>query len=333
MKIEKSEVEQREDWVDILRGLSVFFVISGHLYAGYFYHLVVNPVKMPMFYFLAGYVIKRGKTLKDVIITRMRTLFIPLLVFSLFPVRAFYYLFIIKNTQTFSRYLLGFVDGSINWFIYSFFISSVLFYALCCVFENRMAAVGIVSLFCFTIGVLTKDVNWMNVWSINTALTGVLFLYMGNAFKGIQQRVMNRRNIQLLCTFTYALLLVFSYLYYPGKVVNFHLVKYYNVPIVLCLAVSGILLLIKLTKVYCESSSSWFQRCLCVFGRNTLVVYLFSSTLNSVVLMVYRNILGAKSPGLILSLAGAAFSCILGTLISELCRRYAPFLLGLKNKE
>lgn len=122
MIIEKPKVEQREDWVDILRGLSVFLVITGHLYTGYLYHLVVNPVKMPLFYFLAGYVIKPGKPLKDVLFSRLKTLFIPLFVFSLFPARAFYYLFVLKNTQTFNSYLLGFVDGSINWFIYSFFV-------------------------------------------------------------------------------------------------------------------------------------------------------------------------------------------------------------------
>ena len=332
MNLEESKVEQREDWVDILRGLSVFLVILGHLYTGYLYHLVVNPVKMPLFYFLAGYVMKQGMPLKNVIFSRLRTLFIPLFVFSLFPVRAFYYLFVLKNTQTFNSYLLGFADGSINWFIYSFFVSSVLFYVICRGFKNRGTAIGIVSLLCFVIGVLTKDIKWMSIWSINTALTGILFLYMGSAFKSMQQKVMSKRSLPFLCGVTYVLLIAFSYIYYPGKVVNFHLIKYYNVPLVLCLTVSGILFLIKLTQLYCDKTNGLIKRWLCVFGRNTLVIYLFSGTLNAVVLMIYRNFLGVKSPGLILCLTGTAFSCILGTLLSETCRRYAPFLLGIKAK-
>lgn len=325
------EHNEREEWVDILRGIAVFMVILGHLYKGYYYHLSVNPLKMPMFYFLAGYVTKFNKPIKNAVLTRARTLFIPMLVFSLFPVRALYYLIVLKDMEVFANYIKGFATGSINWFIYSFFVSSIMFALIGKLTKGNKYLFGIICAILFAIGILTKDIPAMDLWCVNTALTGLLFMYIGYIVKETNSKYLDKLWISIICVSCYASLLWLSTIYYNGKAINYHLCEYYSIPICMILIVSGIYFSRYITKKCCEKTKNRVKDFFVSFGQNTIVVYLASSTFNSVVLVAFRKLLHTSEPSFIYCVIGAIFSCTFGFFVSVICRKYAPFLLGIKR--
>lgn len=321
----------REEWVDILRGIAVFMVILGHLYKGYYYHVVVNPVKMPVFYFIAGYVASIDKPLRQIVKKRIMGLFIPMFVYSLFPIRLFYYLIIQKNLTVTGNYLAGFIDGSINWFIYSFFIASILFACVYKVVKGNHLIFGIICILCFAVGILTKDTSIMKIWSLNTALTSVLFMYMGYEFRINHWEIFNYRWTMITCVIVYCSLLGMSMGFYKGETLNYHLCSYYNLPICFAMTVSGIAVL---RYGFIKLSAEWngrFKTLLVRFGQNTIVVYLASSTFNAVVVYGFKRILGTESPGFLICFAGAIICCMLGFMVSVFCRKHIPIFLGIRK--
>ena len=326
-----SKSSGREEWVDILRGLAVFMVILGHLYKGYYYHVVVNPIKMPVFYFIAGYVASIEKPLRQVVKKRIMGLFIPMFVFSLFPIRLFYYLVIQKNLTVTGSYLAGFIDGSINWFIYSFFISSILFACLYKVAKRNHLIFGIMSTICFAVGILSKDTSIMKIWSLNTALTSVLFMYMGYEFRINHWEIFNCRWIMITGVLVYFSLLGISMTFYKGKMLNYHLCSYYNLPVCFAMIASGIVVL---RYVFIKLSTEWngrFKTLVVRFGQNTIVVYLASSTFNAIIISGFKKFIGSEAPGFFICFIGAIISCMLGYMVSVFCRKHIPILLGVRK--
>ncbi len=324
---------KREEWIDILRGLAVFMVILGHLYKGYPYHLIANPIKMPVFYFIAGYVASMNKPIWQIISNRGKGLFIPMIIFSLFPVRVLYYLIMVKNVDVARAYIMGFVDGSINWFIYSFFVSSVLFVCLYKLVRGNTLAFAIASMICFAIGILTRDVAAMNIWSMNTALTSILFMFVGLEFRIQQWKNLSNRWAVIACTVLYCLLLGVSVIFYKGEKINYHHCSYYSLPICIAMIMSGFVFLRYSFIKLCENWKGETKKFFISFGQNTIVIYLASSTFNALVISGFKRFLGTDSPNFYVCFVGAIISCMLGYILSIFCRKYFPLLLGIQRKD
>lgn len=323
--------ENRAEWVDVLRGIAVFLVVLGHIFVRYPFHLIVNPIKMPIIYFIAGYVASFSKPLKQIAMNRFKQLFIPLLVFSLFPLRILYYLFITKSTASLLNYLYQFSVGKINWFIYSFFISSVLFAAAFKLVKGNKAAFGGICLAFFIVGILTKDIPVMDIWCINTALTGMLFMYCGFLMKNHQVYAFDSKIIVSLNAIVYIVLIWVSYQFYNGMELNFHTCEYYNIVICLCLFFTGVVVCRFAAIQFCSKCQGCLKRFLVQFGQNTIVVYLIAPYYSAAVYYGINILLHQQNPGFFLSFIVATVSCILGYYTSLLCKRYFPFLLGIKK--
>ena len=323
---------KREAWIDILRGLAVFMVVLGHLYKGYYYHLVANPIKMPAFYFITGYVASIDKSLLHIVKRRALGLFIPMLVFSLFPIRILYYLLIRQETVATGNYLMGFVEGSINWFIYSFFVSTVLFVAIYKVVNGNHILLGIGGIVCFIIGIMTKNTSFMAIWSLNTAFTSILFMYMGYEIRIHHWKFVNNKWIVMISFTIYVLLIWFSKEEFFAKTINFHLCEYYNIPVCLILVISGLVFARYCLIIICATCSKRIILFLTSFGQNTIVVYLASSTFNTIVIKLFNRLFRTDRLNFFICFLGATVSCLLGYLLSVFCRKYFPILLGVSRK-
>jgi len=171
----------------------------------------------------------------------------------------------------------------------------------------------------------------MNIWSMNTALTSILFMFMGYELKNKQWRILNNRWIVIICMALYFLLLGVSAIFYNGQKINYHLCSYYNLPICITMIMSGIVFLRYSFIKLCNNWEGKAKNLLVSFEQNTIVIYLASSTFNAIVISGFKRFLGTESAYFIFCFVGATISCTLGYIVSIICRKYFPFFLGIQR--
>ena len=323
----------REEWIDLLRALAMFLVIVGHVYENNTFYQFINPIKMPLFYFLSGIFIGLNKDFGTFIKGLIHRLVVPWIVFSLFPFYAIRYAIGGDWDRTFS-YIKGFFLGQSHWFITSFIVTNILCYALFHVLRKNEVLVLVAGLGCFFLGILLKDVPIMSIWTMDTALTGVLFAMLGKFFYNnrsvIMEKYVSNRWIFLASLLVYGVLVAVSVIYYPGQTMDFHKTEYYNPVLCLILIFTGIFCCIYIST---RLKSNRLTKIIATMGQNTLVVYLFNGIVVAQFAKVFHKIgLGSDGFSLLESIIISVFACAICTVVSVICGKYCPILIG-KNKK
>lgn len=89
MKNEQQAVSLRIEWVDVLRGVLIIFVVAGHYYNGSDFQMITYWFHMPCFVLLSGYLSKGKKISCRLILHKFQHMLVPGFVYSL-PI-LFYY--------------------------------------------------------------------------------------------------------------------------------------------------------------------------------------------------------------------------------------------------
>ena len=161
--INKEINRKREDWVDILRALAIFLVIVGHIYKSQTFYQIVNPIKMPLFYFLSGMFIGLNKDFSTFIKGMAYRLILPWIVFSLFPLYLLKYL-VRGDIEMAISYARDFFLGYDVWFIPSFIIAQIICYVLFHLFKKNELFILVACVICFCLGVALRNVAVFNAW-------------------------------------------------------------------------------------------------------------------------------------------------------------------------
>lgn len=99
------ENTKRIDYLDYIKGFGILLVILGHIYD------VSNPIKIwlysfhiPLFFIISGALIKytniNGRNMKNIIISKFKSLIIPYICFELLAI----FVWMIQNELTFSAF-------------------------------------------------------------------------------------------------------------------------------------------------------------------------------------------------------------------------------------
>ncbi len=212
--LNNSSRAKRVDYLDMLKCLGMFIVVSGHIHPYYgWFSLSVHCFVIPLYFLLSGMTFKRSKypTLWEFIKHRAKTLLLPYLMLSLVT-WAFWALFNMASHnqvdiwsplfQTFfAQGSGGFLVHNVPlWFLTCLFVVEVMYYMidklpewtniLCCVL---LSVVG------------SCMISWWRgpfvllPWSIESALVSILFYCAGNVLVkhfglvGIQEMVLSRK--------------------------------------------------------------------------------------------------------------------------------------------
>ena len=146
---------------------------------------------MPLFYFIFGIFVGLNKDFKTFIKDLANRLIVPWIVFSLFPFYAISYALSGNWDKTLS-YVKDFLLGQSYWFITSFIITNILCYILFHILRKHEILILLVSLGCFFLGIMLKDVALFNIWTMDTALTGVIFVLAGKFFYNHKSVIMDK---------------------------------------------------------------------------------------------------------------------------------------------
>lgn len=140
-------MDNRITWVDSARGIAFFMVIYRHStfcvpdLMRYF-----SPIFLTTFFFVSGYLHKSNIPFFSFLEHRIRTLFIPFLIYGTMMISIRYIFTFKEELIPFSVAIKGLIvqndQGSFIWFIPSLFVYSVAFYWIERIFKSTNALVG-----------------------------------------------------------------------------------------------------------------------------------------------------------------------------------------------
>jgi len=321
--------ENRKGWVDVLRGLSVFLVVMGHIWHGSIFHLFVNQFKMPMFYILSGFLFSPNTDPVSFLKKILFRLGIPWLLFSLIWLKLPIYIVMGDLSKAYST-IISFISGNSLWFIPSFFLSQCIFYTVCKLSKNKMSAVFIASVMCFFVGFISADSRVLHFWCFDTALTSIVFMYAGYYLKNHPKTLENiTRRRSTLLLLLYIVLCFVGICIHPSASLNFHTIEYGNLPMNILLMAIGIATAISVAIFIEQRYELPFLKML---GRNSIVVYLLSSNTVPLVRKLASMINIDITTNIAISFIAAVIVCTFNAFVSELCTKNAPWSVGLRKR-
>ena len=320
---------QRLKWIDALRALAMFFVVLGHLYSdSSIYFTLTGPIKMPLFYILAGYVMNTSKDWNRFFKGLLLRIFVPYIIFSFVLIKSLRYIISTDYTGL-GVYLLDLFTGKILWFIPSFIIAQIVVMLLHKVCRDQNVIL-LLSAILFFVGYLTADIKQMDLWCINTAFTSVIYMNFGIYLKNHLLQWQTGEN-RLCITFAslYIIGILVSVIFYPGASMDVHSIIYYNIPICGFLIAVGAFLCINVSKKIKWNKALHYWT---VFGQETLIVYLIHGNLLSALSKTLGIILPYNKASFVICLVYSVVICMIGTFISRACGKFIPEFVGKKRK-
>ena len=187
--------KKRVDYLDMLKCLGMFIVVSGHIHPYYgWFSLAVHCFVIPLYFFLSGMTFKRNKfpSLWEFIKHRAKTLLLPYLMFSLVT-WAFWAVFNVAYhnqvnlwaplLQTFiAQGSGGFLVHNVPlWFLPCLFVIEVLYYMI-----DKLPEWANITVCILLSGLGACMISWWRgpfillPWSIESAFVSILFYGAGN---------------------------------------------------------------------------------------------------------------------------------------------------------
>ena len=286
---------ERVGYLDIMKCLGMFIIVSGHIHNEYgWFSLPLHAFAIPMFFFLSGMTFRRTKYPKvmDLVKRRSKTLLLPYVIFGLltWAVWAVFSIATHRHTDIVSPLLQLFIaQGSAEfitfnpplWFITCLFIVEVLYY-----FIDKLPQWASISV-CVVLAALG---HWMVKgpynetfrllpWNIEGAMTAMLFYCTGNvltkhfSLKEIETRINSARPLAIVLILVITTALVFishwnGHVSIGSNLLGKSTVVYY------ISAYMGILTIALFSVLFCslEGWKQWLNRIICFckwFGRKS----------------------------------------------------------------
>lgn len=186
-------------WIDILRGIMMFFVVYGHCTVWKGMEKYIFTFHMPAFFFISGLSFSFNKETDPLkyLLKKLRTLMVPYVLLNLYVTPLYY-----VNVRTganpdmpFYKLLLGMLVSNVDselhmpsdttWFIPCLFLTDMLFFAFRKLIKNDAQLVGAVLLTTctmYSLGILTAKFKGGGPWHWQVTFTAVIFYMAGYFF-------------------------------------------------------------------------------------------------------------------------------------------------------
>lgn len=311
----------RLEWVDVLRALAILFVVYGHRVPTVWFSAFFNPIKMPLFFALSGYLfhIKPGG---DIVYFKktLKSLIIPWLFLGLVPLLLSLPLMGLNHTL---NSIVKLFTGDLLWFMPCFIIAQIIFYYVIKLTKNYLILVTILIIIISAIGYILRQKEILNTCMVNVAMMVQFYFYIGYLYKKYENTFRNHRltlGITLLMSY-----LIIAVIFYPLSGVDVHNGAFACLPIGLVMTVIGLLCLFMLSSLITH-----LPKFLLTVGKNSLVIYM----LDRYVLLPFMSIYNFANPPapyylvFFVALLYLVYTSTINIYIAKILNKYIPWSTG-----
>ncbi|MEH7250384.1 acyltransferase family protein [Neobacillus niacini] len=186
---------KRIKWIDTCKGIGIILVIIGHTPIDPTARSIIYAFHMPLFFFISGYFFSenRYKNLKEITVSKFKSLIIPYISFSIISFFLLNYLFDQPvAVRVFLEQMIISKRNSISyddpiWFLTSLFTIEILYYLLVKFSQKLYLRLLSVILIGFTSSIVLKVFAGGSIlpWSLDQSLYYLIYFGIGHYIKGI----------------------------------------------------------------------------------------------------------------------------------------------------
>ena len=318
----------RKTWIDVLRGLAMFLVIFGHsldVDPKPEYFLFTSPLRMPLFFAISAYLLNDTKPTRQFLLNLLRGFIVPWFILGMVRV------VILAPFKGWGFLLDGFLrllTGADLWFMPCYMIA-VIFHFLVRKYLKKGIWVALFSFAAFFLGLFLYKRGILTGIMFNQALTVQPFFLIGYLFRK-HEPVFERLTWPYiaLAGALYFALYVLAVKIFPTRLIDIHLLNYYNIPYCLMLSYLGVW-----TLFAAASKANFRSKVMSFVGQNTLVIYIWSGGAVSILVAGLSAIGWTLPANGWTALVKAVYACIVCGFCSILLERFVPWAVGKKKKK
>ena len=178
---------ERNEYLDICKGMGIVFVVLGHIVTIPYFHELVYGFHMPLFFMLSGMCLHLKKDFKTFFVKRVKSLLLPFFYFSFLEI-----LFLIIVKRNFSISFVYPEIGHVLWFLPVLFLSLLLAYA----------GLKCLKLWVLPFLVVLNILNFKNLpYSLSVIPVSATFIVGGYMFDKISTFIKNKVGHKLVLLF------------------------------------------------------------------------------------------------------------------------------------
>lgn len=336
---------KRNNRLDALRGMAMLFVIFGHVgnaltdfgvQKDSLFSLIcmlVNPVKVPLFFVISGYLFKAyDSKVKEFFIKIFKARIIPYAIWGSFMgVAAFCADFLrsgfLKSAALpllFENWLIPLVRGNLIWFIPCLTVAEILLFAVCKISKKRKLPCVLFCVALTALGYALSGKFSVTVWKIDTALTSMQFMCLGNMLKRIFAKTENEKVLLKFFSFSflYILLLTFFGKIWKNCTVDVNMGIYFNKPAFTLLSFAGIYAAFSLAK-FAENIKP-----LVFVGKNTFIYFVWHMYAVQFIMIFLKKPLLLNPFMSVAAFAVTLLSAVLTAAVCIAVNKFFPFTVG-----
>lgn len=309
--------QTRIEWVDIARGIAIIFMVAGHSSIPEYLSKYIWSFHMPLFFVVSGlfFDIDKVGSFKNLLIKRLRTLFVPYWFFTFIVMAGYWGTEYFKPVQLIEGW-----TGYALWFVPVLFFADLLFYPIAKL--KRAWLISAVVLIT-AVGYILSQYHIRLYFKLDVVPFALFFIAFGYTFKSF---IFNNRPNTLIIIFIGLVTITFSIL-----LPQLDMAKNDFGWIILNLtnALLGIYFIFSISKYLSCASKLWPIRFIDYYGRNSLFVMAFSQLFNYWILvgLTALGVGGLMGLGLRYIILFSAIY-IAATVLTH----YAPALVGKINR-
>lgn len=264
---EKMYIFDRQEHIDIIRGIGIILMIMGHIGFGESFDIYIHAFHMPVFYIISGYLFKTKEVATEqFIVKKARQLLIPYFFFSII---SFFMVYVLHGAKaidfwkecndTFFNPTNGMVPvAGALWFLPALFWLNVIFHFLHKWFgHNNYLLFGITLIIGFLAMFVTDFYDIYLPMGLDAAFVGVAFMGTGYFIKIILKKRSTLCIFNMNIGIFLVVLILHRYLIFFNGLVNFRGAIYQNVLLTWINALLGTILLWNLSKWLSYSKNKW----------------------------------------------------------------------------
>ena len=309
----------RLQWIDALRAFAILLVVYGHHASTPVFSAFLNPVKMPLFFALSGYLfhIKAGgdkaffkRTLRSLIIPWLSLTIIPLLLAIPF-----------KGMDYIMNSIIKVLTGKQFWFMPCFIIANIFFYYIIKLTRNRQLPIVLCIFAISVIGYVLRRKHILDLCMINLAMMVQFYYLIGHLYKKYEKHLQDyfkQTGIVLLLCY-----LAIGVFFFPESKTDVHNAFFHNLPICTLMTTIGVTGLFMLS-----STISNYPKWLLMVEMNSLVIYMFDTYLEIPVTLFYHFNDQLYIGTFFATVIYTAYSSTMSIIIAKFINKFFPWATG-----